>query len=120
MFSQLWFWMYVIGIAMTKSNVYYSKKYENNKMVQYSSTVLFIALFIFVIIVTLLSIHWWWGPLMWLCGWVAQGIQVIIRNPIRMISAMRGSVAGNVLVRSIETILAPICAILAYLFFFFL
>ena len=120
MFSQLWFWMYIIGIAMVKSNVYYSSRYENDKMVQYSSTVLYIALIIFVFLVAILSIHWWWGPVMWLLGWVAQGIQIAVRNPIRMMSAMHGSPAGNVLVRSIEKILAPVCTILAYLFFFFL
>ena len=120
MFSQPWFWMYVIGIAMTKSNVYYAKRYENNKMVWMSSSVLYVALIIFAVLVTILSIHWWWGPLMWVFGWIAQGLQVIIRNPIRLMSAMRGSPAGNVLVRSIETILAPICAIMAYLLFFFL
>ena len=120
MFSQLWFWMYIIGIAMVKSNVYYSSRYENDKMVHYSSTVLYIALIIFVFLVAILSIHWWWGPVMWLLGWVAQGIQVAVRNPIRMMSAMHGSPAGNVLVRSIEKILAPVCTILAYLFFFFL
>lgn len=80
--------MYVLGMAMTKSNVYYAKCYENNKMVQYSSTVLYVALIFFVFLVAFFSIHWWWGLLLWLFGLVAQWIKAIVRNPIRMMSAM--------------------------------
>ena len=35
MFSQAWFWMYVIGIAMVKVNVYNTTHYENNALVYY-------------------------------------------------------------------------------------
>lgn len=118
MFSHSWFWMYVIGIAMVKANVYNTSHYENNPLVYYSNIVLYIALIVFVFLVAFLSPHWWWGPVMWLFGWVVQGIQIMIRNPIRLMSAMHGSRAGNVFVRSIEMIAAPVMTILAYLFFF--
>ena len=118
MFSQAWFWMYVIGIAMVKVNVYNTTHYENNALVYYSNIVLYIALIVFVFLVCFLSPHWWWGLVMYLCGWAAQGVHIMIRNPIRLMSAMHGSRAGKVFVRSIEMIAAPVLTILAYLFFF--
>ena len=118
MFSQAWFWMYVIGIARVKVNVFNTTHYENNALVYYSNIVLYIALIVFVFLVCFLSPHWWWGLVMYLCGWAAQGIHIMIRNPIRLMSAMHGSRAGNVFVRSIEMIAAPVLTILAYLFFF--
>ena len=119
MFTQSWFWMYVIGISMVKANVYNATHYENNPLIRYSNIVYYVALILFVFLVAFLSPHWWWGPVMWILGWVSQGIQTIIRNPIRLMSAMHGSRAGNVFVRSIEMIAAPVLTILAYLFFFY-
>jgi uncharacterized membrane protein YjjB (DUF3815 family) len=120
MFSQPWFWMYVFSISLAKANVYSTKHYEDNALIHYENIVLYLALIVFVILTSILSEHWWWGLVMALCGWMMQFILANIRNMIRMSSAMYGSPAGNVLVRSIEMLAAPILAILAYLFFFFM
>lgn len=121
MFSQPWFWMYIFSISLTKANVYSTTHYENNAMIRYENIVLYVALIVFVVLVSILSKHWWWGLAMALCGWLMQLILVHLRNMIRLSSAvMFRSPAGNVLVRSVEMLAAPILAILAYLSFFFL
>ena len=118
MFSQDWFWMYVVGIAMVKANIFNAQRYENNAFVYYSSIVLYVALIVFVFLVCFLTPKWWWGLVMYMCGWAAQSVHVMIRNHIRVMTAIHGSPAGNVIVRSIEIIAAPVLTILAYLFFF--
>lgn len=120
MISQPWFWMYLIGISATKANIYSTQRYENNALIHYQNTVLYISLIVFVFLVTFLSQHWWWGLIMAVSGWFMQLITGHLRNLIRISTAMHGSPAGNVLVRSLEMIAAPILTILAYLFFFFL
>ena len=121
MFSQPWFWMYVFSISLVKANIYSTLRYEENAMIRDENIVLFVALIIFIILISLLSQHWWWGIVMALCGWIMQRIYAHIRNIFRFPSAVIfKSPAGNVLVRSIEMLAAPILTILTYLTFFFL